>query len=117
VLSEIQVTQFISTVINQWCLSLIFFVFNIFIILFHFLTAEWLQHPETKEIAILQERHSESRRLRHQENEADELSTHLLVPPGKGHRDERPSSDGDDEQEGEESEVVCTNPFALLSDE
>lgn len=79
--------------------------------------AEWQQHSETKEIAILQERHSESRRLRHQENEADELSTHLLAPPGKGHRDERPSSDGDDEQEGEESEVVCTNPFALLSDE
>lgn len=96
---------------NSLCFS------NIFIILFHFLTAEWQQHPETNEIAILQERHSESRRLRHQENEADELSTHLLVPPGKGHRDERPSSDGDDEQEGEESEVVCTNPFALLSDE
>lgn len=88
-----------------------------FIILFHFLTAEWQQHSETKEIAILQERHSESRRLRHQENEADELSTHLLAPPCKAHKDERPSSDGDDEQEGEESEIVSNNPFALLSDE
>jgi len=79
--------------------------------------AEWQQHPDTKEIAILQERHSESRRLRLLENEGDELSSHLLVPPGKGKRDERPSSDGDDEQEGEESEVVSNNPFALLSDE
>ena len=79
--------------------------------------AEWQQHPDTKEIAILQERHSESRQLRLLENEGDELSSHLLVPPGKGKRDERPSSDGDDEQEGEESEVVSNNPFALLSDE
>lgn len=34
-----------------------------------------------------------------------------------GKRDERPSSDGDDEQEGEETDVVSSNPFALLSDE
>ena len=47
----------------------------------------------------------------------DELSLHLLAPPGWSKRDERPSSDGDDEQEGEESEVMSSNPFALLSDE
>lgn len=41
----------------------------------------------------------------------------MLAPPGKSKRDERPSSDGDDEQEGEESEIVSSNPFALLSDE
>ncbi|XP_020612329.1 guanine nucleotide-binding protein-like 1 isoform X2 [Orbicella faveolata] len=79
--------------------------------------AEWQNHPETKEIALLQERHSESRRLRQQENEADEFSSHLLAPPGRGRRSERPSSDGDDEQEGEETDVVSSNPFALLSDE
>ena len=82
-----------------------------------FLTAEWQNHPETKEITVLQERHSESRRLRQQENEADEFSSHLLAPPGMGKRDEGPSSDGDDEQEGEETDVVSSNPFALLSDE
>lgn len=43
--------------------------------------------------------------------------THLLVPPDRSKRDERPSSDGDDEREGEETDVVCSNPFALLSDE
>lgn len=80
------------------------------------LTAEWQNHPETKEIALLQERHSESRRLRQQENEVDEFSSHLLAPPGRGKRDERPSSDGDDEQEGEETDIVSSNPFALLSD-
>lgn len=79
--------------------------------------AEWQDHPETKEITVLQERHSESRRLRQQENEADEFSSHLLAPPGMSKRDERPSSDGDDEQEGEETDVVSSNPFALLSDE
>lgn len=78
---------------------------------------EWQQHPETEEIALLQDRHSESKRLRLQENEVDELSLHLLAPPGWSKRDERPSSDGDDEQEGEESEVMSSNPFALLSDE
>lgn len=82
-----------------------------------FLTAEWQNHPETKEIALLQERHTESRRLRQQENEADEFPSNLLAPPGRGKRDERPSSDGDDEQEGEETDVVSSNPFALLSDE
>ena len=82
-----------------------------------FLTAEWQNHPETREIALLQERHSESRRLRQQENEADEFPSHLLAPPGWDKRDERPSSDGDDEQEGEETDVVSSNPFALLSDE
>jgi len=82
-----------------------------------FLTAEWQNHPETEEIALLQERHSESRRLRQHENEADELPSHLLAPPGRGRIVERPSSDGDDEQEGEETDVVSSNPFALLSDE
>ena len=80
-------------------------------------TDEWQQHPETEEIALLQDRHSERKRLRLQENEVDELSLHLLAPPGWSKRDERPSSDGDDEQEGEESEVMSSNPFALLSDE
>lgn len=55
--------------------------------------------------------------MRLQENEGVELQSHLLAPPGRSHRDERPSSDGDDEQEGEESEIVSSNPFALLSDE
>ena len=78
----------------------------------------WQQHPETQEIALLQERHSESRRLRQQEHEGDaDMVAHLLAPPGKSKRDERPSSDGDDEQEGEESEIASRNPFALLSDE
>lgn len=80
--------------------------------------AMWQQHPETQEIALLQERHSESRRLRQQEHEGDaDMVAHLLAPPGKSKRDERPSSDGDDEQEGEESEIASRNPFALLSDE
>lgn len=78
---------------------------------------EWQQHLETREITLLQERHSKSKRLRLQENEVDELSSHLLAPPGRGKGDERPSSDGDDEQEGEESEITSSNPFALLSDE
>lgn len=78
----------------------------------------WKQHLDTQEIAVLQERHSESRRLRQQEHEGDaDCASHFLAPPGRSKKDERPSSDGDDEREGEESEIVSSNPFALLSDE
>lgn len=45
------------------------------------------------------------------------MVVYLFVFLGKSKRDERLSSDGDDEQEGEESEIVFRNLFVFLLDE